>query len=77
MFCSYTPCVDGYVIINAASSFASKHALSLKSCISMLPSLSHLIPTTFIPAITADAGFVPCADSGIRHTLRLKSDLDS
>jgi hypothetical protein len=29
--------------------------------------------TTFMPAMTADAAFVPCADPGMRHTVRWSS----
>ena len=36
----------------------------------MLPALSHLTATTRMPASTAEAGFVPCADVGIKHTSR-------
>ncbi len=35
----------------------------------MAPSAPHLTTTTFSPASTADAAFVPCADSGIRQTV--------
>ena len=38
---------------------------------------SHFTTTTFIPAITADAGFVPCAEIGIKITLRCTSSLFS
>ena len=34
------------------------------------PRSSHSTTTTFMPAITALAGFVPCAECGIRQTLR-------
>ena len=44
-----------------------------KSPISMLPLASHATGTTFIPAITALAGFVPCAETGMRHTRRPSS----
>ena len=36
----------------------------------MLPLASVFVTTTVIPAITALAGFVPCADCGMRQTLR-------
>nr|BAF45187.1 putative glycine dehydrogenase [uncultured bacterium] len=42
----------------------------LLALISILPASSHLTITTFIPAITALAGLVPCADEGIKHILR-------
>jgi len=34
---------------------------------SMFPYLSFLTVTTFNPAIFAEAGFVPCADKGIKQ----------
>ena len=37
---------------------------------SIFPLSSHLVITIFIPAIAADAGFVPCAEDGIKATLR-------
>jgi hypothetical protein len=37
---------------------------------STLPSELHFTTTTLMPAIWALAGLVPCADSGIRQTLR-------
>ena len=42
-------------------------ALALKSSTSILPRSSVLVTTTFIPAITAEAGLVPCADAGIKQ----------
>ena len=44
---------------------------------STLPSSSHATTTTFMPAICADAGLVPCADAGIRQTLRCASPRDA
>ena len=55
--------------------FAS--AFARRSATSMLPFASVFTTTTFIPAITALAGLVPCADCGIRHTLRCASPRDS
>ena len=43
---------------------------------SMLPLVSVPTTTTFMPAITALAAFVPCADAGIRHTVRCSSPRD-
>ena len=34
-----------------------------------------LTTTTFMPAITADAALVPCAEEGIRQTVRCSSPL--
>ena len=42
----------------------------LRSSRSTLPWSSHSTTTTRMPAIAADAAFVPCADAGIRHTSR-------
>jgi len=42
----------------------------------MLPSSSVATVTIFMPAITADAGLVPCAESGMMHTLRWWSPRD-
>ena len=36
---------------------------------------SQAVTTTLIPHICADAGFVPCAELGIKHTLRCDSPL--
>ncbi len=43
---------------------------------SMAPSEPHLTTTTRNPASTALAAFVPCADSGIRQTVRSGCSLD-
>ena len=51
-------------------------ALALKSSKSMLPSSSDLTMTHLRPAITAEAGFVPWAETGIKHTLRWPSPID-
>ena len=42
----------------------------------MLPLASHATVTIFMPAMAADAGFVPCAEAGIRMTLRYPCPLD-
>ena len=34
------------------------------------PSAADFTTTTFIPAITAEAALVPCAEAGIRQTVR-------
>ena len=51
----------------AANSLEYLAAFSHRSFKSMLPFLSQFTGITFMPAICADAGFVPCADSGIKH----------
>jgi hypothetical protein len=38
----------------------------------MLPSGSHATATTFIPAMTALAGFVPCAEVGIKADVAVR-----
>ena len=59
--CSYTPCVDGYVIMSAARFSACSAIFARRSSRSTLPGSSHATTTTFMPASTADAAFVPCA----------------
>ena len=44
-----------------------------RSARSMLPCASQATATTLKPAITALAGLVPCAETGIRQTLRCAS----
>src|ERR1700750_1589473 len=56
--------------MSAARSCACSCAFALRSSKSTLPSSSHLTTTTRMPAITALAALVPCADSGMRHTVR-------
>ena len=70
---SKTPCVDGYVIISAARREACCSALARRSPRSTSPASSTFTATTSMPAMTAEAGFVPCADVGIRHTVRASS----
>ena len=70
---SNTPCVEGYVTISAARSAECSSALVRTSATSMLPRSSHATVTTLIPAMTALAGFVPCADTGMRQTSRCAS----
>src|SRR4051812_31857099 len=70
---SNTPCVDGYVIMIAARRSEYFSAARRMSATSTLPLLSHLVTTTLMPHICAEAGLVPCADSGIRHTSRCAS----
>jgi hypothetical protein len=72
---SNTPCVDGYVIISAPSLSLCVSAFSLRSAMSTLPPSSVFTTTTSMPAMTALAGFVPCADLGIRHTVLCPSPL--
>ena len=72
---SKTPCVEGYVTINAAKVSEYFSALCLKSSKSTLPLSSHLTTTTCIPHIDAEAGFVPCAELGIRQISLCASDL--
>jgi hypothetical protein len=70
---SYTPCVDGYVIMMAASRSACSEALARRSSRSTVPSLLPLTTTTFMPAITAEAALVPWALAGIRQMFRPSS----
>src|SRR5881409_1435546 len=67
------PCVEGYVTISAARSRACSSALARRSARSMSPSFKQATETTLNPAMTALAGLVPCAEVGIRQTLRSAS----
>ena len=44
--------------------------LARRSARSIDPSSVAFTTTTFMPAITAEAALVPCAEDGIRQTLR-------
>src|SRR5258707_684224 len=70
MFSSKRPSVDGFVSINAA---VCSSTFSRRSSMSMLPRGSVFTCVTSYPAIVTDAGFVPCAVSGIT-TVRRCSD---
>ena len=70
MSSSNTPCVEGYVTMMAARSSACFSAFARRSSTSTFPWSSHFTTTTFMPAMTALAGFVPCADAGIRQMRR-------
>ena len=52
---------------------ATSSAFLRKSAKSTFPLLSHFTTTTFKLTICADAGFVPCAELGIRQILRCPS----
>jgi hypothetical protein len=67
---SNTPRVDGYVIINAARLSLCSFAFAFRSSTSIDPSFAVFTGTTLNPAMTALAGFVPCALSGIRQIFR-------
>ena len=58
------------VTIKQESSFLYCSAFTFKSATSIFPLSSHFTTITFMPAIAADAGFVPCADDGINAMLR-------
>ena len=61
------------LLMIAARLRACAFAFASRSAMSTLPSASQATTTTCMPAICADAGLVPCADAGIRHTLRCGS----
>ena len=61
-------------MIAARSSACSSH-WARRSSRSTVPSSAALTTTTFMPAITAEAALVPCADDGIRQTSRSPSPL--
>jgi len=65
------------VIISAARLAECFSAARRMSSTSTLPFASHLVTTTFMPHICADAGLVPCADSGIRQMSRWVSPRDA
>mmetsp|Transcript_14860 Transcript_14860/g.59554 ORF Transcript_14860/g.59554 Transcript_14860/m.59554 type:complete len:233 (+) Transcript_14860:2768-3466(+) len=54
----------------AASRSAYLSHLSAKSSKSTFPAASDFTVTTLSPAMTAEAGFVPCAETGMRQTSR-------
>ena len=66
MFSSKSPSVDGFVSISAA---VCSSTLPRRSSTSMLPRASVWTGVSSKPAIVTEAGFVPCAVSGIT-TLR-------
>ena len=70
MFSSKSPSVDGFVSMSAA---VCSSTFVRRSSTSMLPRASVLTGVISNPAIVTDAGFVPCAVSGIT-TLRLCAD---
>ena len=61
----------------APSRSACSAARASRSARSIEPLASTLTTTTHIPAITALAGLVPCAEDGIRHTSRWPSPRSS
>ena len=58
------------MIITAASDGPAADALARKSSTSISPSAVALTATTRMPAICAEAGLVPWAEVGMRHTSR-------
>mmetsp|Transcript_15918 Transcript_15918/g.38751 ORF Transcript_15918/g.38751 Transcript_15918/m.38751 type:complete len:244 (+) Transcript_15918:1125-1856(+) len=67
---SYTPCVEGYVTISAARFLECFSAAALSSGMLMLPWASVPTTTIFMEHMAAEAGLVPCADTGMMHTSR-------
>mmetsp|Transcript_17459 Transcript_17459/g.66039 ORF Transcript_17459/g.66039 Transcript_17459/m.66039 type:complete len:206 (-) Transcript_17459:539-1156(-) len=72
---SNTPNVEGYVTMNAARLSLCFSALATRSSKSMSPPGLVSTVTTFMPAMTAEAGLVPWADLGMRQMLRWPSSL--
>src|SRR5438132_7150062 len=64
-------CVTG--VQTCALPILCSAALARRSPTSMLPLASACTGTTRSPAITALAGFVPCADVGIKQVVRCPS----
>ena len=58
------------MIITAANRSPASSALAAKSSRSMSPFSADFTVTTLIPAMVAEAGFVPWAEAGIRQTSR-------
>ncbi|CFN77519.1 Uncharacterised protein [Bordetella pertussis] len=58
------------MIISAARRSPTCAILARRSARSTLPLASDATTTTSMPASWADAGLVPCAEAGIRQTLR-------
>lgn len=56
--------------ISTASCSRCCSILTFRSSTSTSPSVSVLTTTTRMPAITAEAALVPCAEAGIRQTSR-------
>mmetsp|Transcript_27393 Transcript_27393/g.68599 ORF Transcript_27393/g.68599 Transcript_27393/m.68599 type:complete len:244 (+) Transcript_27393:1109-1840(+) len=73
---SYTPCVDGYVTMSAARLAECFSTAAVSSGMLMLPCASVPTTTIFMLHIAADAGLVPCADTGMMHTSRWWSPRD-
>ena len=73
MLSSNTPCVLGYVIIKQAKLSLCSSAFARSSATSIFPFASQGVTITFMPAITAEAGLVPCAEEGISAMLRCES----
>src|ERR1043166_8520602 len=63
--------------MRVARSFACASAFARRSARLISPSFNVATETTLRPAITALAGFVPCAEVGIKQTLRCASPRDS
>ena len=57
--------------MSAARAAPYSAILALISATETLPFSSQSITTTFMPAITADAAFVPCALDGIKQIFLL------
>ncbi len=61
--------------ISTASSSPYCSILARRSSASTSPSSPVLTTTTFMPAMTALAALVPCAEDGMRQTVRWASPL--
>lgn len=58
------------MIISTASSSRYCSIFARRSSTSISPSSAVFTTTTFIPAMTALAALVPCAEEGMRQTVR-------
>lgn len=61
------------MIISTDNSSRYCSIFARRSSTSISPSSAVFTTTTFMPAMTALAAFVPCAEDGIRHTVRCSS----
>jgi hypothetical protein len=68
--CNRAAILEQELELQAAYLSAFCSAFWRSSSMSMLPLASVLIATIFMPAMMAEAGFVPCADFGMMQICR-------
>ena len=72
MVSSNTPCVRRIRDHQRGKIILVRLGFGRRSATSMLPFASHATATTFIPAMTALAGFVPCAEVGNQTDIAMR-----